>query len=155
MNEIKDTVRKLFANTSTQPAKFPAPNELRGLNAPGIGFKQPVPLSDKLHAGSAAPVVEPVVAPVITQPAQVCSACGQRLPEKIVAEVVEQVPSAPKGPVDLTDDHRAIDWDEEKRTDLFPRNRRRIKYLLQFETAEQTQARILSDQMRFAWTQGR
>jgi hypothetical protein len=46
-------------------------------------------------------------------------------------------------------DRRPIDWDEEKRTDLPQRSSGRIQFLLQHETAAQTQDRIQNDIARY------
>lgn len=46
-------------------------------------------------------------------------------------------------------DRRPIDWDEEKRTDLPQRSSGRIQFLLQYETAAQTQDRIQNDIARY------
>lgn len=137
------TLKNIFSKTPQQSAKrFPALDELAGLDAPGVGIKEPeIPL--------------PVVAPITEQPAPVtiprCHACGQVLPQAVVeaVAVVEQVPSTPKGPADLSDDRRAIDKDEEARTDLPMRSPKRIAFLLQSETEEQTQSRILNDGARY------
>jgi hypothetical protein len=47
------------------------------------------------------------------------------------------------------DDRRPIDWEEEKRVDLPQRSSSRIQFLLQHETAAQTQVRIQNDIARY------
>jgi transcriptional regulator with XRE-family HTH domain len=64
-----------------------------------------------------------------------------------VAEPVEPQAADP-----ANDDERPIDWNEEQRTDLWPRSPGRIRFLLKFESPRQTQARITNDKVR-AWLQ--
>lgn len=144
MSEIKRVFAQLFSNPmpAVKSAKIPE-GLLDCLDAPGVNVKPPENLL---------PVI---AAPINDQPAPVttprCHSCGQVLPQTVVevAAVVEQVPSAPNGPADQSDDRRAIDKDEEARTDLPMRSPKRIAFLLQSETEEQTQSRILNDGARY------
>jgi hypothetical protein len=71
-----------------------------------------------------------------------------QLASPAVPEPVSAVATIPAPAVDLNDDERPIDWDEEKRTDLPQRSIKRIAFLLKHETMAQTQERIFNDQTR-------
>jgi hypothetical protein len=131
-----------------------------GMCSPGRGFQKPeniplpaVALAPTLTATSNEPVIALALNPA---PVPTCPACGQPLPPTVAnAPVVAPAAIVPSGPVDYSDNTRPIDWEEEARTDLPMRTQKRIAYLLKFETAEQTQARILSDQMRYRYQRQR
>ena len=143
MSDIKDAVKKLFANQTQEPRATDAfKAQLAGLDAPSPSLKKIVPA---VVASVPAPVVVSVVVPIVQQavaiPAkELCPHCGQPMPKKIVPIVV----SDPSNP-----DQRPIDWDDEQRTDLPMRTSNRIQFLLKYETTEQTQARIVNDGLRY------
>jgi hypothetical protein len=118
--------------------------------------KPPVPIATVKEAETPSIKPEPT-----EQPESSISPALQGALQSLLSPGVGTIPPAP--PVDcervpaeetvtLPEPDRSaepIDWSEEARTDLPPRSPARIQFLLQYESEEQTRARIRNDKIRY------